>query len=249
MKPLPLLLALPAASAYVTTTTWTTSRVVTVLSPQYHFYPIYASVVTANATATVYALDCQDNWHLDDDAPLAGCNGFTSLQAVIRVPTSTITEATFTATSTGSNGMRFVPPTPPHLFPRLVCDGGADEVCRTISNDCKVDAIRMVCTSRLDGDTVPPESKGDRVDTLPVESNWLWASGEKFTVTAGLEYLPAETETATTGTGTGTGTTGPSTGSGGTGLPKETGTSGAGRRWEGMGAVGLGAMGVVVGLV
>lgn len=120
MKPLPLLLALPAASAYVTTTTWTTSRVVTVLSPQYHFYPIYASVVTANATATVYALDCQDNWHLDDDAPLAGCNGFTSLQAVIRVPTSTITEATFTATSTGSNGMRFVPPT---FFPDLFVTG------------------------------------------------------------------------------------------------------------------------------
>lgn len=115
MKPLPLPLLLPllpSVSAYVTETTWTTSRVVTVLSPQYHFYPIYASVVTANATATVYALDCQDNWNLADDAPLAGCNGFTSLQAVIRVPESSVTEATFTATSTGSNGVRFVPSSP-----------------------------------------------------------------------------------------------------------------------------------------
>lgn len=244
MKPLalPLLLTLlPTTTlAYVTATTYTTSRVVTVLSPQYHFYPIYASIVTANATATVYALDCEDNWHLEDDEPLAGCNGFTSLQAVIRVPASSVTEATFTATSTGSNGVRYVFPPPPAFL------GWCADVDRTISNDCKVDAVQMVCTSRLDGDTVPPESKGDRVDTMPAASGWLWASGEKFTVTAGLEYLPAETETSTTTTGT----TGPTTRSGGTGVPKETGTSGAGRRWEGMaGAIGVGAMGVVVGLV
>lgn len=120
--------------------------------------------------------------------------------------------------------------------------------CRTISNDCRVDAVQMVCTSRLDGDTVPGGSRGDKVDTMAAASGWLWASGETFTITAGLEHLPAEAETSTTTTGTGT--VGATTGSGGTGVPKETGTSGAGRRWEGMaGAVGVGAMGVVVGLV
>ncbi|KAK0749027.1 hypothetical protein B0T18DRAFT_427221 [Schizothecium vesticola] len=223
--PLPLLALLPATTAFVTATTWTTSRIVSVLSPQYMFHPIYASVVTANATATVYALDCEDQFHVEPDAPLAGCAGFTSLQAVIRVvPSSSgVTEATFTATSTGRNGMR------------------------TISDDCTVDAVRMVCTHRLDGDTVPEEGKGDKVETMPVESGWAWASVRRFTVIGGLEYLPAETSTSTVVTTTGT--TGPTTGSGGAGVPKETGTSGAGRRWEGMGAMGVGAMGVVVGLV
>jgi len=113
---------LPATTAFVTATTWTTSRIVSVLSPQYIFHPIYASVVTANATATVYALDCEDQFHVEPDAPLAGCAGFTSLQVVIRaVPSSSgVTEATFTATSTGRNGMRFVVPPSPFRSPTLL---------------------------------------------------------------------------------------------------------------------------------
>jgi len=119
---------------------------------------------------------------------------------------------------------------------------------RTISDDCTLDAVRLVCTSRLDGDTVPEESKKETVETLPVENGWHYPYYRAFTVTAGIEYLPAETSTISTAS---TGSLGPTTGSGGTELPKETGTSGAGRMgWEGVGAVGaMGAMGMVVGLV
>lgn len=117
---------------------------------------------------------------------------------------------------------------------------------RTISNDCTMDAVQLVCSSRLAGDTVPDESKGVRVDTLPVANGWYRASVEKFTVTAGLEYLPAEqTSTTTTESGRPTG------GSEGTPFPSETaaGRSEAGRKgWSMLGIGVVGVIGLGVGL-
>lgn len=94
-----LALLLSPCLALVTTTTFTTSRITSVLSPQFLFHPIYASVATANASAIVFSLDCEKVF----DDPGWNCNGFTSLQLVLRTRGTdpVTTEATFTATSSG----------------------------------------------------------------------------------------------------------------------------------------------------